>query len=172
MKQPVSNRNNSWTSSYSTPSGSHTHLRSYTHIHVCQGQICTLHLKARKSKAVCIHGPLFGGWELVSFLWPTTTTVQPWSPGDSLTPLSASITQRHCDEHKSCLRISQEKKVPLFIPNLSSHFLLAELKKKITSAWRQRRSGKRTGLCTKRLQNQQRLLSPTRWTENMCSCYE
>ncbi len=43
-------------------------------------------------------------------------SVQPQGPGDSLAPPSASITQHHCDGHKSSLRISQENKVPLFIP--------------------------------------------------------
>ena len=35
-------------------SNTDTHTHSY--IHVCQVQLCSLHLKARKSKAVCIHG--------------------------------------------------------------------------------------------------------------------
>lgn len=38
------------------PSGSLTQRHTDTRTHICQGRRCSLHLKARKSKAVCIHG--------------------------------------------------------------------------------------------------------------------
>lgn len=72
-------------------------------------------------------------------------TVQPRGPGNSPTPLSASITPHHCDGHKNCLRISQEKKVPLSIPRSSPHFLLAVLKNEVNSGTeeeRERREGR------------------------------
>lgn len=58
----------------------------------------------------------------------------PPGPGDSFTPLSASMGPWHYDGHKGSLRISQEEKVPLFIPDSSPHFLLAALKEKVKSS--------------------------------------
>lgn len=119
----------------------------------------------RKSKGVCIRSSCISEDENGSVSC-ARNTAQAWGPGDSLTPLSASITLNHCEAHKSCLGISPEKKVPLVIPNLSSHFLLAVLKKKVTSAWRQRCSAREDrNDCTKSLQNQQRSFSHSSWYE-------
>lgn len=138
------------------------------HTHTCQGQPCSLHLKARK-KAVCIHGGCLEeeGW-LVSCAHNTT---QAWGLGNSLTPLSASITPHHCDGQKSCLRISQKKKVPFFIPPLSPHCVEKWSQQRFR---RRRRSGERTELCTNvsKTNSVCGLIKVICLTNRMCSWYK
>lgn len=92
-----------------------------------------------------------------------TTACSPRVLATASHPLSASITPHHCDGHKGCLRISQEKKVPLFIPPSSPRFLRALLKNKVNSSAEKEEEQREDRTLHGHLQNQQR----THYTQHL-----
>lgn len=118
----------------------HTPLHTHAHTLVCQVQRCSLRLRARKSNAVCIHGPCLEeeGWSASC----AHNSTQPRGPGDSLTPPSASITPHHCDGHKSW-----RKRCFVFLPHPLASSWQCWATYSTAARRKRRRSIERTELC-------------------------